>query len=111
MELITIKRSEKDQKQQIIELLKDTNSHVIVMMSKSWFNDFTSRKDVVRDLYEFNHPNEIIYEIYENEKTLTCKFYGRMKFQLIGGLYFLESCRFLNYISSGDKTNKIIFLE
>ena len=110
MELITIKRSEKDQKQQILELLKD-NSRIIVMMSESWFNDFTSRKDVERDLYEFNHPNEIIFEIYENEKTLTCKFYGKMKFQLIGGLYFLESCRFLNYISSDDEANKIIFLE
>ena len=111
MELVTIKRSEKDQKQQIIELLKDTNSRIIVMMSKSWFHDFTSRTDVLRDMYELNHPNEMVYEIYENEKTAVCKFYGRMKFQLIGGLFFLETCNFLNYKSYMDEANKIIFLE
>ena len=111
MELVTIKRSEKDQKQQIIELLKNTNSHIIVMMSKAWFHDFTSRKDVRRDMYELNAPNEIVYEIFENEKIVVCKFYGRMKFELVGGLFILETCDFLNYKSYGDEANKIIFLE
>ena len=113
MEIVTIKRSEKDQKQQIIELLKENNSRIIVMMSKAWFSDFKIRADVRRDMYEYtiDQPDEIIYEIYENERTLVCKYYGRMKFQLIGGLYFLETCDFLKYESSGDEASKIIFLE
>jgi hypothetical protein len=53
----------------------------------------------------------IVYEIYENEKIVVCKFYGRMKFELIGGLFFLKSCDFFNYKSYGDEANKIIFLK
>lgn len=110
MEIVTIKRSEKDQKQQIFELLKNTDSSIIIMMSKAWFHDFTHRADVNKDLYELNPPHEIVYKIYENEKIVVCKFYGRMKFELIGGLFFLESCDFLNYKSYGDEANKIVFL-
>ena len=111
MELITIKRSEKDQKEQILELLKNADNRIIIMMSQAWFHDFTNRTDIKQDMYEFNSPDEIVYEIYENEKIVVCRFFGRMKFELIGGLFFLESCDFLNYKSYGDEANEIVFLE
>ena len=111
MEVVTIKRSKEDQKQQIFKLLKNNDDRIIIMMSKAWFYDFTHRTDVQKDMYELNPPNEIVYEIYENKKICACKFYGRMKFELIGGLFFLETCDFLNYKSYGDEANKIVFFE
>lgn len=111
MELVTIKRSEKDQKEQILELLKNADNRIIIMMSNAWFNNFVNRKDIIQDTYELNPPNKIVYIIYENEKIVVCRMFGRMEFQFIRGLFFLEECDFMNYKTYGAEADKIIFLE
>lgn len=78
------------------------------MMSQAWFHDFTNREDVQKSIYCLNPPDAFIYEIYKNKKIDVCS-YGSMRFELIGGLFFLKSYYFLNhdlnYESYGDEAN------
>lgn len=112
MKLIPIKRSEKDQKQQISELLKNhADKRIVIMMSMDYFNIFTSRSDVEKIKCRALPADHLEYLIYKNALKDKHNLLGLMHFQLIGGLIFIKYYSYLHYQPYGDEADKIFFLE
>ena len=92
-------------------MLKEHPYRIIVMLSKDWFYSFIERKDVKKDMYELNPSEKLSYMIYENKNIVSCKFYGRMNFEMIGGIFMLKECDFMGYKPYGYEPRKIFYFE
>lgn len=92
MELMTINWSKNKQKEELFEILQDSEQK-IVMVSYEWLQSFSERPDVWKD--------ELSYKIFDDNMN-SKNILGMMKFEKIQGVYFLKSCDFLGYPSLSD---------
>lgn len=87
MEIIN-KVSEKNPKEQLLELFENQEDPIIVMMSNEWFDKLKKCKGVYKDHYSLNPLDYYAYFIHKDE-SICSKFSMKIEVKFIEGLVII----------------------
>lgn len=109
---IIVGKNPKDALLETIKVYQD--KHVMIMMSKEVYEELTELNDFSYPMYFFDYicgPYDEVYEVYENERIMTCQKYGVAVFEEICGIFILKefSSKIFNYYSENEAELCIYF--